>query len=53
MNVSRFLAPVLSWLPARGIEVRTLARAMKRLAEHADPGVRVVENAELHQLGAD
>ncbi len=53
VNVSRFLAPALSWLPARGIEVRTLARAMKRLAEHADPGVRVVENAELHQLGAD
>jgi len=52
VNVSRFLAPVLSWLPARGIEVRTLARAMKRLAERAELGVRVVENAELHALGA-
>jgi uncharacterized protein YbjT (DUF2867 family) len=52
VHVSRLLAPALTWLPARGIEVRTLARAMKRLAEGAEPGVRVVENAELHLLGA-
>ena len=52
VDVSRFLAPVLSWLPARGIEVRTLALAMKRIAERAELGIRVVENAELHALGA-
>lgn len=52
VNFARFFAPVLGWLPARAIEVRTLARAMIRLAESKEgPALRVVENAELHRIG--
>lgn len=51
VDASRLFAPALRWLPARGIEVKVLALAMVRLAEQAGPGVRVVENRELHKLG--
>ncbi len=52
VEASRLLAPALRWFPARGIEVKTLALAMIRLAEQEAPGVVIVENRELHRLGA-
>lgn len=52
VRAARLTAPLLGWLPGRAIEVKTLARAMIRLAEGGELArVRVVENAELHRLG--
>lgn len=51
VDAARLFAPALRWLPIRGIEVKTLALAMVRLAEKDEPGTFIVENRELHRLG--
>lgn len=50
VTVSRWTAPLLSWLPSRAIEVRDLARAMIHLVPGAN-GLHIIENPALHQLG--
>jgi len=52
ITVSRWLAPLLAPLPARPIEARTVARALVAMGQSHRAGVRVFQNAELHQLGA-
>lgn len=52
VSLARCFAPVLTWLPARAIEVRTVAMAMVRLAESQDETkLWVVENPALHGMG--
>lgn len=51
IGIAKALSPVL---PARwrGITPHTVARAMVREGKIGRPGVRVLENADLHRLGA-
>ena len=50
----RLSAPLRRWLPkgVRPIPAEAVARAVLRALREARPGVRVVESAELHTLGA-
>ncbi|MDP3845223.1 MAG: oxidoreductase [Pseudomonas sp.] len=49
----RLIAPLARWIPGkyRGIQACTLARALWRLALEEQEGTRVIESAQLRQLG--
>lgn len=49
----RLIAPLARWIPGkyRGIEANTLAHALWRLALEEQDGTRVIESAQLRQLG--
>jgi uncharacterized protein YbjT (DUF2867 family) len=49
----RLIAPLARWIPGkyRGIQACTLARALWRLALEEQDGMRIIESAQLRQLG--
>lgn len=49
----RLMAPLARWIPGnyRGIQACTLARALWRLALEEQDGTRIIESAQLRQLG--